>query len=279
MKSLLEVFHKSHDFLREKEVEAPKRSAERLICHALGYTRSELYLKHDLPLQESELDLIRKLIKRRATKEPVEYIIGSVDFYHLKLLVNPSVLIPRQETEILVDLIVQELHKKDLQGMTLWDIGAGSGAIGLALKKRFPELKVILSDFSKDALASAEENAKINDLEVELRYGDCFSPFEKEKAHFIVSNPPYISSKEYQNLSAEVTEYEPKSALVGGEDGLFYYKKLSTELPNYLQPAGKVFLEIGAKQGDDVRKIFSYAKGKVIPDWAGLDRFFFLELQ
>jgi len=279
MKSLLEVLSLSTDYLRKKGIAHPRREAEDLLCDLFGISRLNLYLEFERPLNEEEISLCRSRLTRRGQGEPSQYVHGQVDFYGCSFLITPAVLIPRQETEILVDIVAKELDKLDLTGKSLWDVCCGSGCIGIALKKRFPELQVTLSDISKDALSIAQHNAEKNHVDVRFLEGDLLTPFQHEKTHFLVCNPPYISNKEYEELEKEV-HFEPKMALVSGENGTEIYERLAKEIILYLQPSALIWFEIGHQQGNLVLQYFknqSWKKKYIEKDWAGHDRFFFLE--
>jgi release factor glutamine methyltransferase len=282
MKTVLEVLTLSTKHLQQKNISNARRDAEELIASALEMPRLDLYMQFDRPVTDKELDDCRSKLLRRSNREPVDYICGSLDFYHCKIQVTPDVLIPRQETEILVDLIVKQLESVDLSGKILFDICCGSGCIGIALKKKFPQLTVILSDISPQALKIAEKNAQANAVQIEILEGDLLAPFAGRKADFIVSNPPYISSSEYETLEPEVKQFEPKTALVSGESGLEIYQRLSRELPGFMTPSGRAWFEMGTCQGSPILKMFSsppWKTAKVEKDWAGHDRFFFLEIE
>jgi release factor glutamine methyltransferase len=280
MKSLLEVLTLSANYLKERGIEHSRRQAEELLCDVLALSRLNLYLEFERPLTEKELSLCRERLARRAKGEPLPYIHGQVEFYDCSILVSPATLIPRQETEILVDKAAQALARLDLKGKVLWDICCGSGCIGIALKKRFPDLQVALSDLSAEALAIAKQNADRNEVEVDCLQGDLLAPFKGKKAHFVICNPPYIAESEFQSLEVEVRRYEPKMALIGGETGVEFYERLNRELPAYLEPRSSVWLEIGYQQGKAVEQIFSgkpWKTAKLENDWSGQNRFFFLE--
>lgn len=284
MKTILEILNLSTEYLQQRNIKNSRRQAEELLGEALGIGRLGLYLEFDRPLNDEELARCRLWLQRRAKGEPLQYISGYVNFFNCRIKVNPDVLIPRQETEILVDKISKELACETLENKILWDICCGSGCIGIALKKRFPQLTVCLSDISQAALATTEENAQSNDVQVELVKGDFCKPFkEKEKrADFIVCNPPYISENEHQTLEIEVREYEPKLALVSGKTGLEFYKRLADDLPALLKPHGKAWFEIGDGQGAALHEIFQapcWKKREVENDWAGHQRFFSLEIE
>lgn len=280
MKTLIEVLKASCDYLAKAKIDEPRREAEYLIADALHISRMQLYLEYDRPLEETELADLRERLKRRAKHEPVQYIAGEVDFYGCKIKVNPSVLIPRQETEILVDLIAKEFEQVELKHKRLLDLCTGSGCIGIALKKRFPDLEVLLSDLSPSALTVAKENAHKNGVEVQLLRGNLFEPLQGQKVDFIVCNPPYISQKEYDALALEVREFEPRDALLAGPTGMEIYQALAVKLAAFLAPGGKVWFEIGAAQGGAIKALFLnpiWKRCDLKKDWAGQDRFFSFE--
>jgi release factor glutamine methyltransferase len=278
MKQLLEILNRSIDFLKKKGIENPRRQAEEVLCDALGIKRIELYVDFERPLNDAELERCRERIVRRGQGEPTPYIHGSVEFYGCKIAVNRSVLIPRQETELLIDRVVQELSKENLSGKVLWDLCCGSGYIGIALKKKFPDLEVVSSDICPKALAVARSNASANNVEIEFLEGDLFAPFGSRQAHFIVCNPPYISEEEFQTLSHEVREFEPKLALVSGTTGLEIYQRIADQLTMRLLPGGKLWFEIGHQQGHQLHQLFStLGSCQLEQDYSGHDRFFRLD--
>lgn len=273
MKTIGEVLKLSTEFLEQKGVARGRRIAEELMAACLRIERLDLYLQFDKPVVDAELVVLREKLKRCARGEPVQYVIGEVTFYGVRIQVDSRVLIPRPETEILVDIIAKQKPTG-----TLWDVCTGSGYIGIALKKAFPHLAVTLSDLSQDALDLAAKNAQLNGVELELLQGDLLAPFRGKKADIVVCNPPYVSASEYSNLDPSVRAFEPKGALIGGKTGTEFYERLAVELPPFLNPGAKLFLEIGTGQGPRVQQIFG-GRGKVEKDWAGHDRFFFLEMQ
>jgi release factor glutamine methyltransferase len=282
MKSLKEILEKSTDFLNRKGISHPRRQAEELLADALDLKRLDLYLQFDRPLTDPEIEHCRNALQRRSTGEPVQYIRGKVEFLDCDIQVNSSVLIPRQETEILASKVVEDLKKSDQQGKILWDLCAGSGCLGISIKKKLPDLDVALSDLSSQALSVAKRNAQINAAEVSFVEGDLLEPFKGKKADYVVCNPPYISQGEYETLSKEVRDFEPSMALIADDEGLSFYKRLAAFLPQHLNPGGKVWLEIGYKQGHAVEKIFCSSHWKSCHfelDWSGNDRFFFLEIE
>jgi release factor glutamine methyltransferase len=282
MRTVLEILSLSTDYLKQKNIQFPRRQAEELLGEALGLGRMGLYLAFDRPVTEKELEKCRSWLKRRAQGEPLQYISGKVQFLDCEIFVTPDVLIPRQETEILADKIIKELSPFDLQGKILWDVCCGSGCIGIALKKQLPALKVALSDISKAALSMAKKNALHNNIEVEFFEGDLLAPFGDAKTDYVICNPPYVAESEYKGLDVEVRGYEPKLALVAGDQGLSFYQRLADELPKKLKRGGKVWLEIGDKQGEAVKALFNsplWKNKSVSCDWSGRERFFSLEIE
>lgn len=282
MRTILEILNLSTDYLNRKGISQARLQAEELISQSLGLKRMELYIQFDRPLTDGELAKCRAWLQRRGQGEPLQYIHGQVEFLDCVIKVTPAVLIPRQETEILVDKIIKVLLNENLTGKVLLDLCCGSGSIGIALKKRFPELLVYLSDISPEALAIAAENAKDNEVEVELLEGDLLNPFKNKFADFVVCNPPYISEKEFSSLDVEVRAHEPRRALISGESGVEFYERLAIELPSHLNSGSKVWFEIGTGQGETVQKLFQGAfwkSGKVENDWSGHERFFSLEIE
>lgn len=271
-----DLFYSSVQDLNEKGIVNAAWQVEKIFSYLLQND------DYSCCLTEEQSKKIQELIYRKGQKEPLEYLIEEISFYGVTLEVNRDVLIPRVETEIMVDLIAKDLKKMDLSDKTLFDICSGSGCIGISLKKAFPSLRVILSDVSDNALIIAEKNAKKNNVDVEIRKGDLFRPFEGQKADFIVSNPPYISKKEYLELDGSVKNFEPQIALCDEGDGYIFYRRFAAEIPRYLNFGGKAFFEIGCSQGEGLKNIFntsSKLKGSVLKDLSRKDRFFFLEIQ
>ena len=215
MKTIAEVIKLSASYLEERKIDPPRRIAEELLSHVLQLKRIDLYLQFDRPVVEVELTRLREWVKRAGKGEPLEYVTGEVEFFGCTIKIDQRVLIPRPETEILVEMI-----SKRVKNGVLWDLCTGSGCIGIALKRALPELSVTLSDLSPDALALAAENAK--GLEIEILQGDLLEPFRGRKADFVVCNPPYISQREFFTLDPAVRDFEPIMALVAGERELSF---------------------------------------------------------
>lgn len=285
-RGLLDIVKLSAGYLASKGIQEPRREAEWVIADALGIPRIQLYLDFDRPLNDEEILKLRHRIKRRGEKEPSAYIKGEVEFYGCHLKLTPEVLIPRPETEILVDEIAKVLEGisggLSLTGKKLLDLCTGSGCVALSLKKHFDALEVYATDISESALAVAKENATSNHLDVQFFQGDLFQPIRGEKFDYITCNPPYVSEKEYEELDLEVRLFEPSLALLAGPSGLEFYERLAELLPTYLMPEGRAWLEIGASQGPSVLELFSakcWKRRQLGKDWARQDRFISLEME
>ena len=256
MLTVLESIKLSTEYLGKKGVESPRINAELLLAHILKCKRLDLYLTFDRPLSDEEVTLYRSFLKRRGEYEPLQYIVGSVEFYGLPFLVNSSVLIPRQETEILVEEIIEQ-NKKDPR-IKILDIGTGSGNIAVALAKHLPGSKVVASDLSKDALELAGKNSVQNGTESQVKFieNDILVSYPDEKEFdVIVSNPPYVSGNDFEKLRPELKVYEPRQALTDDADGLIYYREISLKAKELLRPGGRLYFETGEGQSQAVRKI------------------------
>ena len=207
---------------------------------------------------EKEKQFVEEIYQQLAAHKPAQYIIGHTDFYGMQLKVDERVLIPRPETEELVELILDENHEENL---SVLDIGTGSGAIALVLSKNRPDWSVTAADISQDALDVANENAKNQNLQIFLKKSDCFTEIS-EKYDIIVSNPPYISREDESEVGLNVLYSEPHLALFADEDGLAIYRRIAEDAKDYLKDGGKIYLEIGYKQGQSVPDLFR----KHVPD-------------
>ena len=278
--TILEVLRWTIGRFERQGVASARLDAELLAAHAFGRTRVELYTHFDQPLGDPELAVYRALVQRRLDGEPVAYILGRKEFWSLDLLVDARVLVPRPDTETLVEQALEMLQGIGTNGRALRvaDIGTGSGALALALKKERPHDEVFAADVSPEALAVAGENAGRLGLDIALVQGDLLEPL----AHLgmfdlIVSNPPYISSPDIEGLSPEVRR-EPRLALDGGEDGLALVRRLAKDAPKVLAPSGALVMEIGAGQATDVLENLrseGYADIGTRRDLAGIERVVF----
>jgi release factor glutamine methyltransferase len=252
MKTLGQVLKLSCEYIQSKNISQGRLEVELLIAHLLGLKRLDLYLKFDQPLDDHELEAIRKGLSRLARGEPLAYIEGEVFFYNCRIRVDKRVLIPRPETELMVEHIIKSLPA---DSKTILDVCTGSGCIGIAIKKALPNLTVVLSDISEDALCLAKENAKINGVDVTTVQGDLLEPFTDKQIDFIVCNPPYIRENDFHGLDEHVKDFEPKGALVSGLSGFECYEKLAKTVPTH----AVCWLEVGAGQAEHVATLFQDA--------------------
>jgi release factor glutamine methyltransferase len=273
VRQLGEVLRLSTGYLDARGSATPRLDAELLIGHALGLSRIELYTNHDRPLTEAELAECRALLERRGRREPVAYILGRWGFHGLDLAVDSRVLVPRPETEVLVERCLAVLAGRDAPAVA--DIGTGSGAIALALKAALADARVTASDVSADALSVAAANAAALGLEVELLEGDLLDPLGGRTFDLVASNPPYIAAAETATLEPEVAEHEPRLATVAGERGTEVLERLATGAREVLASGGWLVVECGAGQAEGVRGLMSAAGAAEVAvdrDLAGIDR-------
>lgn len=273
--TVLSMMEWATEFFEEKQVNSPRLSIEWLLAYVLGIKRLDLYLNYDRPLSKDELDALRPLVKRRAAHEPLQYLIGFTDFYNARIEVDKNVLIPRQETEQLVELILNSTP--DNQSLKVLDLGTGSGCIPIALKMERPEWEVLAVDISDEALNLARRNAQLNETPVLFfNYDFCSSEEHPRLTRFdlIVSNPPYIPDKERDSIDPEVRDFEPNLALFCEDPG-FIYQKISEFCRRHLKENGKAFFEIHEDRGQETLRIFSESGWKCTlhKDLSKKDRF------
>ena len=229
---------------------------EKLLAHFLNKTREELWIDSEFEIDSETLTTIQKAYREYVEDEkPLEYILGYVEFFGVKFWVNEHTLIPRPETEYMISALTEYLQESQLSDFVLLDIGTGSGAIALALAKNRPDWSVTAADISQDALDLANENAKNQNLQIFLKKSDCFTEIS-EKYDIIVSNPPYISREDESEIGLNVLHSEPHLALFADEDGLAIYRRIAEDAKDYLKDGGKIYLEIGYKQGQSVPELF-----------------------
>jgi release factor glutamine methyltransferase len=273
--TILSVLNWTTKYFGEKQVATPRLDAEVLLSHVLHCDRVALYVRFEQPLERAELDTFRELVRRRVDGEPVAYLTGTKEFWSLPLRVDPRVLIPRPETELVVDVVL-ELTRDAPPGLA-GDVGTGSGAIALALKRERPAWTVIATDLSAAALEVARDNATRLGLEVDFLEGDLLGPLAgRGPFDVIASNPPYLAEAEVPTLMREVAEHEPRVALTPGRDGLAAIRVIVAGAPDLLAPGGALVLEIGYQQGPAAQGLIA-ASGAFGPattrrDHAGLDR-------
>jgi release factor glutamine methyltransferase len=247
--------------LADAGVENAVLDAEVLLCWVLGANRAQLYLRFDEPPSAREQEKFRALLERRAAREPVAYITRNKEFWSLDFMLTPAVLVPRPETELLVELALIGLQQLDYnQPIDILDLGTGSGALAVTLATHLPNSQVWATDVSRPALEVARANAERHRVadRVRLLCGDLFEPLAKRAKLFdlIVSNPPYITTAGLRELEPEIRIWEPAVALDGGPDGLDFYRRIIPQAAVHLKENGRIMLEIGAEQGALVAKLF-----------------------
>lgn len=258
---------------KENEIPEPENDTRMMMEHFLGITRNDLMIHGDKEVTDN-LEAYDKAIERRCTREPLQYIIGSASFMGLDFKVSPAVLVPRSDTEILVEEILKDLHS----GSRILDMCTGSGCILISLMNYSNECIGVGVDLSKDALEIAEYNASqlVPDKDVSFINSDLFEALgEADKFDIIVSNPPYIASAVIEELMPEVRDYEPRMALDGTEDGLYFYKKIVENSEKYLKSGGLLAFEIGYDQGEAVKQLmldYGYNEVEIVKDYSDMDR-------
>lgn len=256
--------------LEKAGVPDPELDSWYLLENACHITRSEFYLKEQEPLPEEAHRHFEAAVRERSRRVPLQYILGTQEFMGLSFAVNSNVLIPRQDTETLVEQALAFLT----DGMEVLDLCTGSGCIAVSLKKNRPGVSVSASDVSKQALLVAKENAKAHNAEVWLIRSDLFENV-LDRYDVIVSNPPYIRTGVIPTLQPEVADFEPVAALDGHEDGLYFYRRIAENAPEYLKEKGRLFLEIGNDQGEAVAALLAesgFSDIRIKQDLAGNDR-------
>jgi release factor glutamine methyltransferase len=292
----LDILREATEFLNRYGIEDAGRDAEIIVSHCIGINRTVLY-RDNPEIREGEIKRIDELLKRRSKREPLQYILGYVDFCGLKIKVGKGVLIPRPETELLAEIAIKTVRQKlnpplppftkgGNGGISILDLCTGSGCLALALGREFPDAKVYGTDTSENVIKYAKENAELNCINnVIFLIGNLFDPIEDLITRhpspvtfdLIVSNPPYIRRDDIKNLQLEIKDWEPVEALDGGEDGLDYYRTIIPGAKGYLKEGGYLILEIGAGQSREVSRIAEEAGFLnifLIKDYAGIERIF-----
>lgn len=276
--TILKVLQWTSDYFKRKGIPQPRSDAEVLLAHALGLERLQLYLRHDQPLAGSELARFRDLVKRRAAREPTQYITGRQEFWSLELEVTPATLIPRPETEVLVEKALELVESRPVR---ILDLGTGSGAIALALAHEAPQISVLATDRSPEALEVARRNARRHGLEGRISFAcmDLFEAFRPDGRLFqlVVSNPPYIGDADIPHLPPEVGFFEPRDALRGGGPlGIDLLVRILAQTPPFLQGGGHLLMEIGLGQEDPLARMASEITGianfQFLKDYSGMVR-------
>ncbi len=275
--SVLRTLKQATDALAAAGCDTPRLDAEVLLAHALDRDRAWLYAHPEQILSPHQLDVYQTLVSRRARREPVAYLTGHKEFFGLEFIVTPDVLIPRPESEQLVELALHWVAATSPSPI-IADVGTGSGAIAVTLAVHLPQAHVVATDTSPDALVVAQRNAACHGVGDRVRYvqGDLLAPLAGRYTYFIVANPPYLSQTELAAAPPEVACWEPRAALDGGPDGLFVIRHLLAMAADRWHPDSALLVEIGASQGGEVLKLarrhFPRATVEIARDYAERDR-------
>ncbi|MDD5231414.1 MAG: peptide chain release factor N(5)-glutamine methyltransferase [Candidatus Marinimicrobia bacterium] len=281
---IIDVLKWSKDYLKAKQVESPQIEVEWILREVLGFSRLEIYLHHEKPLSAAELTRIKSLLSKRAAGQPIQYVLCSAEFMGLKFKVTPDVLIPRPETELLVEKTIALC--KNRPAPRILDIGTVSGCIAIALAHNLPDCRLTAVDISSSAVKLARENAARHNVtgQIDFRELDILQPFDSLPQPFdiIVSNPPYVAGQWFAELPNLVRENEPEIALNPGADELRFYRRIANLAPEIGTPGGHVILEIGGDyQQAPVVELFSgdaFASTAVVKDYSGQCRIVIAEL-
>ena len=272
---IIDLINWAESYFKEKGFENPRGEIECLLRAVLDCSRMDVYLRFEEPLSHPQLETLRSYVKRRLEKEPLQYITGSCNFYGRDFLVNEHVLIPRPETERLIDIALEKL--KNINAPTILDVGTGSGCIAITLGLELPESKVLGMDVSKEALTVSKQNKENNSAEnVSFQQSNFLSEIPNGEFDFVVSNPPYIPINEMSGLMKDVKDFEPTVALTDEKDGLIFYKRFADVGKSLVNKGGFMILEVGL--GDHPNKAKSvfdeagYKQTELIKDFNGDDR-------
>ncbi|HXX62569.1 MAG TPA: peptide chain release factor N(5)-glutamine methyltransferase [Bacteroidota bacterium] len=275
--TILSLLGWAESYLRDRSFDECRLNAELMLAHVLALPRLNLYLQFDRPLTAEELAAFKALFHRRLAHEPLQYILGDTEFMGLRLEVGPGVLIPRPETESLVEYALQWLKEEAAVAPRILEIGTGSGNIAVALARFLSSAKITSFDVSAEALAFARRNAARHDItNIEFLSGDVFhESFKGERFDCVLSNPPYVSSEEFVNLQPEVRDFEPPIATTDGADGFRFIRRVAELSAGALREGGALFMEIGYNQDAEAVEIVGHAgleRASVARDFAGIPR-------
>ena len=290
--TVLKIIQWTTEYLKGKGIDNPRLDSEVLLAHLLKLNRVGLYLNFDRPLSRDELSSFREIVKRRGSREPLQYITGHQEFWSLDFKVTPDVLIPRPDTEILVEEALKVVSGQgsvasENRPLRILDLCTGSGCIAISLAHELKDSVVYAADASDAALKVARENAETNGVQDRVTFlkGDLYGALENRPRitdhrpllfDLIVSNPPYIKNIDIPNIQPEVRDYEPRMAVDGGAEGLGFYKRIVADAPNHLSPHGWLMVEVGEGQAEAVSEMMKDAGGfdspLTVKDLAGIER-------
>ena len=270
---VIDVIQWAEEYFKSRNFESPRLEIEWLLRDILDCSRVDIYMRFEEPLSNIQLEKLKDGVKRRLKHEPLQYITGNTEFYGLKFHVNPNVLIPRPETERLVDAAIHSLRPQE--SSLILDVGTGSGCIAIVLAKEFKSSKILAMDVTDEALVVAKQNAELNDVtNIEFIKQDFLVDFEMaEKVDLLVSNPPYVTAEELTETLPSVKDFEPRIALTDGSDGMTFYKRIAEIAPKLLKSEAHIFMEAGrGSQPEKVTKLFKaahYVHVDIIQDYNG----------
>ena len=280
--TILRLINWTSQYFSENGIENPRLDAEVLLAHSLRTNRLRLYLNYDKPILKGELREYKKLIKRRTRREPLQYITGYQEFWSLNLKVTKGVLIPRPETEILVEEALKTFPQNESFDKTIniLELGTGSGAVAIALAKELQRGSIVATDISDIAIKTARENAKVHGLEEQITFlkGSLFEPVRERIGTFnlVISNPPYIPIEDFRDIQPEVRDFEPRISLNGGKEGLKFYRQILSQIGRYLAKDGWVILELGKGQAEKVTRLIEltgeFNPTSIVKDFSGIER-------
>jgi len=278
---LIELLNWTTSYLKEKAFPNPRITSELLLGHTLRLSRLQLYLNFERKITQEELDRYKSVLKRRLNHEPFQYITGETEFFSLPFRVDPRVLIPRFETELVVEKTIElcQARMKNEQDIYITDIGTGSGNIAISLAHSLPRARITGIDISENILSVAEENARLNSVadRVDFRVRSIFDCGESEfwKLHIVISNPPYVSISDYQKLAPEIRCFEPKEAVTDGDDGYKFFRGICQKAVHWLRKDGFIVFELGLGEGQEVKKIMKqsgFSDIQIFNDYQKIER-------
>ncbi|HES58909.1 MAG: peptide chain release factor N(5)-glutamine methyltransferase [Calditrichaceae bacterium] len=299
--TLLELLNTTTQYFTDKNIDNPRLNAEELLGKILNLNRVQLYVAFERPLTDKEVSNFRELVKRRIQREPLQHILGQTEFMGYPFIVNPHVLIPRPETEILVEEVLKLQDVSEFKNPTILDIGTGSGCIAISLALEWKGSRLMAVDLSKAALETAYQNCQINNISAQMEYNqnqdndtldrltllehDILKPWPQsitKQFDIIVSNPPYVTNDEMKNLQPEVRDYEPQNALTDSVDGLTFYRHIFDMIAEKHELECRyLFLEMSGSQPDKIIELarkHKFEKIEVIPDLNKIDRVLKIEV-
>jgi release factor glutamine methyltransferase len=279
--TVLKTLSWTQDYLRGKGIPNPRLEGELLLSHVLGCDRVGLYLRHDMMLSPDELTNFGGVLRRRASGEPLPYITGYQEFWSIRFKVNSHVLIPRPETETLVEEALRLIEAEGWAGPRILEAGTGCGAIAIAIARTVPSARIVATEVSWGALTLARENALAQAVETRVHFvqGDVFSFIRCRRGgdfDLVVSNPPYVKTEDIENLQREIRDFEPRGAIDGGSDGLHFHRQLLAEGLPRLRPGGWLVIEIGNDQREGLLRLAEKEGGfkrvRIVQDYSGRNR-------